>query len=93
VFDRRRREGHGSGGAAPHPGRSYLVSTGVPTDSSDGLTPEEYERAGLLPSAQHLSNPPTHAPDRSHQVRQFLAARVARDRQMQRAAARETDRD
>jgi hypothetical protein len=69
------------------PGLAYLVATGVPTDSSDGLTTEEFSRSGLLPSGQHLSNPRTEQPDRSSHVREFLAGRAKSDPQMQAAAA------
>lgn len=68
-------------------GRAYLIATGVPTDSSDGLAPEDEQRPGFLPSAQHLSNPPTEAPDRESQVRAFLSKRATSDAQMQAAAA------
>lgn len=70
------------------PGLAYLAATGVPTDSSDGLSPEDRRREGLVDDAQQLSNPPTDLPDRSVHVRRFLAARAGRDHQMQQAAAR-----
>jgi hypothetical protein len=68
------------------PGLTYLAATGVPTDSSDGLTVEEYGRTGMLVSAQHLSSPPIERPDRSSQVREFLGSRCQSDSQMQAAA-------
>jgi hypothetical protein len=70
------------------PGLAYLVATGVPTDSSDGLAPQEYAREGMLADAQCLSNPPLAVPDRSGHVRSFLRARAAADAQMQAAADR-----
>lgn len=68
------------------PGLVYLVATGVPTDSSDGLSAEETARPGMLPAAQVLSDPRTEAPDRSAHVRAFLSARASADAQMQSAA-------
>ncbi|HEX3707843.1 MAG TPA: hypothetical protein VHV76_14550 [Mycobacteriales bacterium] len=68
------------------PGLAYLVATGVPTDSSDGLSPEDLQRPGLLSGAAHLSDPRTEQPDRSSHVRAFLSARAKRDPQMQAAA-------
>jgi hypothetical protein len=68
------------------PGLAYLAATGVPTDSSDGLAPDEYDRPGMLTSAQHLSNPRIEQPDRSSHVRAFLSARAKSDSQMQAAA-------
>ncbi len=68
------------------PGLAYLTATGVPTDSSDGLSAEDLRRPGLLPAAQGLANPRTEQPDRSAHVRAFLAARAGADPQMQAAA-------
>jgi hypothetical protein len=74
------------------PGLAYLAATGVPADSSDGLTSQEQARQGMLPSAQELCNPRTEAPDRSEHIRSFLSARARRDTQMQ-TATREGSRD
>ncbi|MCU1491484.1 MAG: Hemerythrin cation binding protein [Acidimicrobiaceae bacterium] len=79
----------GSDSGGERPGLVYLVATGVATDNTDGLTSEELQRAGLLPSAQHLSNPPTHRPDHGAKARPFLRARASRDSQMQAAARSE----
>ncbi|HVW81117.1 MAG TPA: hypothetical protein VHB69_09295 [Mycobacteriales bacterium] len=68
------------------PGRAYLIATGVPADSSDGLSSEDLQRPGLLPAAQQLANPRTEQPDRSAHVREFLAQRARSDSQMQAAA-------
>jgi hypothetical protein len=68
------------------PGLVYLAATGVPTDSSDGLSAEDMTRPGMLPAAQALSGPRTEAPDRSGHVRAFLSARASTDSQMQSAA-------
>lgn len=68
------------------PGLAYLAATGVPVDSSDGLSAEDLDRPGLLKAAQGLANPRTEQPDRSAHVRAFLAARAAADPQMQAAA-------
>jgi hypothetical protein len=68
------------------PGLVYLAATGVPTDSSDGLSAEDMARPGLLPAAQALSEPRTEAADRSAHVRAFLSARASADAQMQSAA-------
>jgi hypothetical protein len=74
------------------PGLVYLAATGVPTDSSDGLSAEDMARPGMLPAAQALSDPRTEAPDRSAHVRAFLSARASADSQMQSAAKTEQDR-
>jgi hypothetical protein len=68
------------------PGLAYLVATGVATDSSDALRPEEYARPGMSTESQALSNPPVDMPDRSEHVRRFLRARASADAQMQAAA-------
>jgi len=69
------------------PGLVYLAATGVPTDSSDGLSAEDMTRPGLLPAAQALSEPHTGAAaDRSAHVLAFLSARASADTQMQSAA-------
>jgi hypothetical protein len=68
------------------PGLVYLIATGVPTDSSDGLSAEDMARPGLLPAAQALSDPRTEAADRSAHVRAFLSARASADSQMRSAA-------
>jgi hypothetical protein len=68
------------------PGLVYLAATGVPTDSSDGLSAEDMARPGLLPAPQGLSGPRTETPGRSAHVRAFLAARARADPQMRSAA-------
>jgi hypothetical protein len=68
------------------PGLVYLAATGVPTDSSDGLSAQDMTRPGLLTAPQGLSDPRTEAPDRSAHVRAFLSARASADSQMQSAA-------
>ena len=68
------------------PGLVYLAATGVPTDSSDGLSAEDMARPGLQKAAQALSDPRTEAADRSAHVRAFLLARASADPQMQSAA-------
>jgi hypothetical protein len=68
------------------PGLVYLAATGVPTDSSDGLSAEDMTRPGLLSAAQALSDPRTETADRSAHVRAFLSARASSDSQMQSAA-------
>jgi hypothetical protein len=68
------------------PGLAYLAATGIPADSSDGLSPQDVNRPGVLPAAQGLANPRTEQPDRSAHVRAFLAARAGADAQMQAAA-------
>lgn len=67
------------------PGQAYLIGTGMPVDSTDGHTEEEFDRPGVLPSAQHLANPRTEQPDRSSHVLEFLSARAESDAQMQSA--------
>jgi hypothetical protein len=73
-------------------GLAYLIGTGVATDSSDGLSPEDLEREGLLTGPQSLSCPVASepAPDRVAHVRAFLKGRARADEQMQ-AAARERE--
>lgn len=66
-------------------GLVYLIATGVPADSSDGLSPQDLARPGLLPSAQRLFNPPADRPDQADVVRGFLTARARGDAQMQAA--------
>jgi hypothetical protein len=73
------------------PGLVYLAATGVAADSSDGLSPEDLTRPGLLPAAQDLANPRTEAPDRSVHVRSFWSARASADPQMQAAARARQD--
>jgi transposase len=73
-------------------GLVYLAATGVPTDSSDGLSAEDMTRPGLLPAAQALSEPPTEAADRSAHVRAFLSARASADAQMQSAPGSQQQR-
>lgn len=58
------------------PGLVYLVATGVPADSTDGLTTEELGRDGLLSDAQGLVSAPVYAPDRGPHVRQFIRDRL-----------------
>lgn len=83
------REGHTYPEAADRlgipPGLAYMVGTGVPTDSTDGLSSEDLGREGLLPAPQSLSNPRVEQPDRSAHVRQFLSRRARADAQMQAA--------
>lgn len=62
------------------PGLLYLIATGVPADSSDGLSPEDLARPGLLGSAQRLVLPPVDEPDRGPHIREFLRRRVASGR-------------
>lgn len=69
-------------------GQAYMIATGVPADGSDSIPAAEAgQRPYLLPSSQHLSNPPQHNPTTRESVRTWMAARVAADGQM-RAAKR-----
>lgn len=70
------------------PGQAYLIATGVPADGSDTVTDDAARRPGLLPSSQHLANPPHENPTSKDAVRGWLRARVAADEQM-RVALRE----
>jgi hemerythrin-like domain-containing protein len=66
-----------------------MIATGVPADGSDTIPDQEMAaRSGLLPSSQHLANPPHHNPTSKESVRTWMAARVAADEQM-RAAMRQ----
>lgn len=70
-------------------GLAYLIATGVPCDSSDGLSPEDLAREGLLHgSSQHLAHPPVAERSQGAVVRNFLRARANADAQMQDAARR-----
>jgi hypothetical protein len=73
------------------PGQAYLIATGVPADGSDAL-PDQWlaQRAGLLPSSQHLANPPHENPTAKESVRAWLRARAAADGQMREAIRRRT---
>lgn len=70
-------------------GLAYLIATGVPCDSSDGLSPEDLAREGLLhDSSQHLAHPPVAEKSEGAVVRHFLRTRANADAQMQGAARR-----
>jgi hypothetical protein len=72
-------------------GQAYMIATGVPADGGDTIPDREMaQREDLLPSSQHLANPPHHNPASKESVRKWLAARVAADDQM-RTAARQRD--
>ncbi|MBV9204631.1 MAG: hemerythrin domain-containing protein [Actinobacteria bacterium] len=70
-------------------GQAYMIATGVPADGSDTIPDHDMARRDdLLPSSQHLSNPPHENPAQREPVRRWLADRVAADGQM-RAAMRQ----
>ena len=58
-------------------GLAYLIATGIPVDSTDGLSPEDLARPWLLRAPQSLASPPVHAPDRGLHVRAFIRRRLA----------------
>jgi Hemerythrin HHE cation binding domain len=69
------------------PGQVYLIATGRPADGGDSPTGHE---PGLLPSSQHLANPPHENPTGSESVKQWIRARIAADAPMRAAAQRRT---
>lgn len=69
------------------PGLAYLIATGMPADGGDTYTEAERQRPGVLPTAQHLTNPPQENPTSKQVVRDWISARVAADGQMRGAAA------
>lgn len=72
-------------------GQAYLIATGVPADGSDTIPDQELARRGnLLPSSQHLANPPHENPASQEAVRGWLTARVASDGPMRAAMRRRT---
>jgi len=71
------------------PGQAYLIATGMPADGADA-PPDQGSRRGVLPTSQHLANPPYENPTRSELVHDWIAARVAGDAQMREAGARRT---
>jgi hypothetical protein len=73
-------------------GLAYLLVTGVPCDSSDGLSPEDLAREGLLhTSSQHLALPRPAAPPTSEAVHAWLRARAASDPHMRAASGAEQE--
>lgn len=51
-------------------GEAYMIATGVPADGSDTIPDQEMARRDdLLPSSQHLANPPHENPTSKKSVR------------------------
>ncbi len=69
------------------PGLAYLIATGMPADGGDNHPETERQRPGVLPSSQHLCNPPPENPTSRQVVRDWISGRVAADPAMRRAAA------
>jgi hypothetical protein len=70
-------------------GQAYMIATGVAADGSDTIPDSVMARRDdLLPTSQHLSNPPHENPVSKESVREWMRARAAADSQM-RAARRE----
>ncbi|WP_422768788.1 hypothetical protein ACN28C_18485 [Plantactinospora sp. WMMC1484] len=68
-------------------GQAYLIATGVPADNGDGVTREQRDRPGILPSrTQRLVNDREVNPTSSPLVHEWVRRRAAEDRQMQQAA-------
>jgi hypothetical protein len=57
-------------------GLAYMVVNGVPADGSDSHSPEGRR---LLPSAQHLVNPPPFNPTRKQGTTDWVQARAQRE--------------
>ncbi|MGB8963458.1 MAG: hemerythrin domain-containing protein [Pseudonocardiaceae bacterium] len=72
------------------PGQAYLIATGIPADGSDTYTEAERQRAGVLPSAQHLLGTAAENPTTKESVLTWIKTRVSADAQMQ-AAAQQRD--
>jgi hemerythrin-like domain-containing protein len=70
------------------PGQAYLIGTGMPADGGDTYTPAEWQRSGVLPSAQHLLGLAAENPTTKDSVLNWIKARVDADAQMQSAAQR-----
>jgi hypothetical protein len=71
-------------------GQAYLIATGQAADGGDAPSDQQDRRGGLLPSSQHLANPPHENPTGKQVVREWMASRVAADDQMRAAAAQRT---
>ena len=57
-------------------GLAYMVVNGVPADASDSHSPNGRR---LLPSAQHLVNPPPFNPTRKQSIADWVQARAQRE--------------
>jgi hypothetical protein len=71
-------------------GQAYLIATGMPADGGDTYTEAEWQRPGVLPSAQHLLGADAKNPTTKDAVLNWIKSRVAADPQMQ-AAAQQRD--
>ena len=71
-------------------GQAYLIATGRPADGSDSLSGQEQAHARVQAASQDLANPPHENPTSSRAVRDWIAARVSGDSQMQAAASQRT---
>ena len=71
-------------------GQAYLIATGRPADGSDSPSSQELAAGILEPASQDLAKPPHENPTSSKSVRDWVAGRVAADKQMQAAAAQRT---
>lgn len=69
-------------------GQAYMIATGVPADGSDAIPDEVVAERGLLPSSQHLANPPHENPTTKESVLAWMKARAAADGPMRAAAGR-----
>lgn len=71
------------------PGQAYLVATGLPADGSDGLAPEDRDRAGIrFGSVQALVNPEIHPSSKPEQAMSFLKHLASNDTVMRDAATK-----
>lgn len=71
-------------------GQAYMIATGVPADGSNAIPDEVVAERGLLPSSQHLANPPHENPTTNESVLAWMKARAAADGPMRAAAGRRT---
>ena len=72
-------------------GRAHLIATGQAADGSDSPPDKQRRRGALLPSSQHLANPPHENSTARNEVGEWMAARVAADAQMRAAAGQQAD--
>jgi hypothetical protein len=70
-----------------HPGRAYLLATGIPADGGDTVTGAQRQRPGMLPAhAQVLVNPRQVNPTARADVREWMRRRARADTSMRTGA-------
>lgn len=71
-------------------GQAYMIATGVPADGADTIPDDVMAERGLLPSSQHLANPPHENPTTKESVLAWIKARAAADGPMRTAERQRT---